>query len=126
MQVSASDDQTAVENLGYQIEVATGRLPDGLVLPTGAVRTLGGNLFLGWIDGASDDQEPLSFSLTIRAVDLAGNVGPPVTVTVADPGSGSGCVVAARPLPSTWPTTTLAILFAAYLWRRRRAVRASA
>jgi hypothetical protein len=117
--VSATDDQTAAASLGFQVELVAGNLPAGLTLPTGAVLLLGQYLFLHWIDGASDDQEAISFSLAIRAVDLAGNVGPPVTVQVSDPGSG-GCSVAARRVGWSWPASVLAVLLAARLLRRRR------
>ena len=54
VQVSATDDQTAVGSLGYRIELASGSLPSGLALPATAVRpaTSGGLLF-SWIDGRS-------------------------------------------------------------------------
>jgi hypothetical protein len=118
--VSATDDQTSAENIGYRIELASGTLPSGLTLPSGAVRAVGGGrLFLVWSDGNTDNQEALSFSLAIRAVDLAGNQGQPATIQISSPGSGSGCSVAARGLSSVWPTT-IAILVGCYLLRRRR------
>jgi hypothetical protein len=118
LQVSAQDDQTAVDKMGYQVALATGQLPSGMTLPTGAVRTLGGMLFFGWIDGAKDDQESISFSLTISAVDLAGNIGPATTVEIHDGGSG-GCTIGPSPL-SAWPCTTLLILLLSRWLRARR------
>lgn len=117
--VSATDDQTSADSIGYRIELASGTLPSGLTLPSGAVRAIGGRLFLIWLDGNTDQQEALSFSLSIRAVDLAGNVGQPATIQISDPGSGSGCTVAARGLSIGWPTA-VAILVGAFLLRRRR------
>jgi hypothetical protein len=117
--VSATDDQTSAESIGYRIELASGTLPSGLTLPSDAVRAIGGRLFLIWQDGNTDQQEALSFSLSIRAVDLAGNVGQPATIQISDPGSGSGCTVAARGLTLGWPTA-IAILAGAFLFRRRR------
>jgi hypothetical protein len=122
LQLSAQDDQTPTDKLGYQIELAAGQLPSGMTLPPTPVRTMGGTIPLSWNDGASDDQESISFSLEVRAVDLAGNFGPATTVEVHDGGSG-GCSVGPRPL-SAWSTTTLAIwLFARLLRGRRRAGR---
>jgi hypothetical protein len=119
LMVSATDDQTSAADIGYRIELASGNLPSGMTLPTGAVAGYGGNLFLFWSDGNTDDQEALSFSLEIRAVDLAGNEGLPTTIQVSSPGSGSGCSVAARGLTSAWPTA-IAILIGTFLIRRRR------
>jgi hypothetical protein len=121
LQIRAEDDQTPADKMGYQIELIAGALPSGLTLPTQAVRALGGAVYLAWADGSTDDQESLSFSLSIRAVDLAGNLGPATTVQVHD--GGSGCHLAARTPLSAWPLTTVAILLLARLLRacpRRR------
>jgi hypothetical protein len=93
LQVSATDDQTAPASLGYRIELSSGRLPSGLVLPNTAVHsaTVDGLLFV-WDDGTGDDKAALAFGLSVRAVDLAGNESPPTAVTVSDPGSG-GCSI---------------------------------
>jgi hypothetical protein len=109
---------SSCDDLG-KITLASGKLPDGLSLPAGDVRARSGSLYFIWIDGRTDDQEALSLFLSIRAVDLAGNVGPAVTVQINDPGSSSGCAVVPRRFGSAWPTATLAILLAACLWRRR-------
>jgi hypothetical protein len=94
LQVSATDDQTAPASLGYRIELSSGRLPSGLVLPDAAVHpaTVDGLLFV-WDDGTGDDKTALAFVLSVRAVDLAGNESPSTAVTVSDPGSG-GCSIA--------------------------------
>jgi hypothetical protein len=119
--VNATDDQTSAESMGYQVELASGSLPSGLDIPSAAVRTMGGRLYFYWIDGNTDDQEAVSFSLTIRAVDLAGNVGEPATIAISDPGSGSGCTVARRGPASGWHCTAVGILLLAFLLRRRTA-----
>jgi hypothetical protein len=121
--VDATDDQTASAGLGYQVELVAGDLPAGLALPNGPVLPREGRLLLVWTDGASDDQEAISFTLALRAVDLAGNVGQPTTVQINDPGSG-GCSIAARRPGSSWPASTLVVLLAARLLRRRRQARA--
>ena len=117
--VTATDDQTPTDRMGYQVEVVAGRLPDGLALPTGPVLQMGGHLYLHWIDGATDGQEPISFTLTIRAVDLAGNTSPPADVEVADIG-GSGCSLVGRRLGSSWAATVILLLMAARCLRRVR------
>ena len=96
------DDRTPAESLGYQLRLVEGELPSGLKLPEGPVRarTLPDEpdptarwIGLHWIDGASGYQEAISFTLSLAAVDLAGNVGEPVAVVIDDPGS-CGCRVA--------------------------------
>jgi hypothetical protein len=118
LQLGAQDDQTPTDQIGYQIELAGGELPSGMTLPSQAVRARAGAIYLHWIDGAHDDQESISFTLQVRAVDLAGNIGPATTVEVHDSGSG-GCSLIPSPL-SAWPFTTLTILLLAHLLRRRR------
>ena len=74
---------------------------------------------LTWVDGASNDQEPIEFTLRVVAIDLAGNESAPQTVRVSDdPG---GCAIA----PARRPDSGLAFVAAAALLlatrhRRRR------
>ena len=118
LRVSATDDQTEPTSLGYRVELTSGNLPAGLSLPTTAVSpALSGGLMLVWIDGASDDQEALSFVLSIRAVDLAGNEGPPTSVEVHDPGAG-GCTMNGHN-PADSPLALMAVLLAIVVLRRR-------
>ncbi|HET6611337.1 MAG TPA: hypothetical protein VFG83_05080 [Kofleriaceae bacterium] len=85
----ASGDTASPEEMGYQVVLTEGSLPEDLVLPVGPTTSL--NFY--WTDGATEDQEPISFTLAISAVDPAGNVGPAVSVVVSDPGGGGffGC-----------------------------------
>jgi MYXO-CTERM domain-containing protein len=99
---ASDDDRTPAAALGYRVTQVSGSGP--LDLPLEAVRA-NGDLVLVWTDGATDDQEPLDFTLAVVAVDLAGNESAPTEVHVTDPGSeavalppcgaiaqGSGCV----------------------------------
>jgi len=127
LQVSATDDQTEVASLGYRIELASGSLPSGLSLPATAVRpATGSGLLLGWIDGASDDQEALSFVLAIRAVDLAGNEGPPTSVALRDAGSGGCSVGGPSPLASPGAFVAVLLIVASLLRLRRGSARRGA
>jgi hypothetical protein len=121
LQVVAQDDQSPPDKIGYQLTLANGQLPSGLALPTDTVRTLAGTLYLHWNDGDSDEQEAITFALAVRAVDLAGNLGPTATVVVHDPGSG-GCSLPPRRPHAPWPLVTVAIVLAAR-WMRRLACR---
>jgi hypothetical protein len=118
LSVSADDDRTAKDETGYRIELASGKLPDGLLLPEQAVRASGGGqLTLHWADGATDDQEAIDFSLAITAVDLAGNESTTATtVKITDAG---GFMQLARRLGPRLPL--VALLFG--LAMRRRAFR---
>jgi len=110
------DDRTPPERMGYRIERVGGAVPPGL-LPGFDVRGLGDVIYLHWLDGDTDDQEVLDFTLAIRAVDLAGNAGLSVGVPVSDPGLG-GCATVA---PSAAGLLALALGLLAL--RRRSAVR---
>ena len=87
---SAVDARTPSAMLGYSVELVSGALP--AALPDVPVRLRGvgghGDLHLEW----SGDQEPFSAVLGLRAVDLAGNVGPELRIEVESPGA-SGCRV---------------------------------
>ena len=92
----ASDDQTPSVKIGYRFTVASGTPPAGLVFPENPVELPPGEtafIFL-WNDGATDRQEPVDFTLSIAAVDQAGNESTPQTVVVRDASPG---------LPNTTP-----------------------
>jgi hypothetical protein len=116
--LTATDDQAPADKMGYQVEVVAGRLPDGLALPSGPVLLTGGHLYLHWSDGATDDQEAVSFTLAIRAVDLAGNASPPANLEVSD--AGSGCSLVGRRIGSSWAATVVLLLLAVSCLRRFR------
>lgn len=114
-----TDDRTPGTKLGYRVRLVGGALPPGLTLPTEpvtAVERSGGLVFV-WIDGATDEQEEISFDITVTAVDLAGNEsGKAVGVHVGDPGAeASGCQVGRR---SAAPTFVLALVAARLVSRR--------
>jgi hypothetical protein len=126
----ATDDMTPAEKIGFRITLAAGTLPSGLTLPADAIDLPPGFPFVGltWVDGATNDQDPLDFTLSIVAVDLAGNESAPQTVVVHDDGGGSGgssCQLASgrsgrsgrTPTPAAICLTFFALLVAA---RRRR------
>jgi hypothetical protein len=86
------DDRTPRQRLGYRLALVEGTLPDGMRLPAEALRafvTAGTpvRIPLPWLDGATDAQEPFEFSLTVTAIDLAGNGGAPsLPVRISHPG----------------------------------------
>jgi len=117
--VRATDDNTPPAQIGFRMSVEDGSLPSGLTLPSGAVKPWGDVLVLNWVDGASDDQEPIDFTLRVVAIDLAGNESAPQTVRVSnDPG---GCTIAParRPYSALAFVATAVSLLATRRWRRR-------
>jgi hypothetical protein len=91
----ATDDRTQRGALGYRLEVVAGAAPPDAGWPTVAVRADdGGRIFLPWVDGSSDEQEAFDLTFRVRAVDLAGNEGPPTELRIRDAGEGEGCRVA--------------------------------
>jgi hypothetical protein len=130
IQPKATDDMTPAEKIGFRVTLAAGALPSGLTLPADTIDLPPGYPFVGltWVDGATDNQDPLDFTLSIIAVDLAGNESGPQTVVVHDDGGGSGgssCQLSSgrsgrsghTPLPAAICLTFFALLVAA---RRRR------
>jgi hypothetical protein len=136
---SAMDDMTPPDGIGFRITLAGGTLPPGFTLPTGAIKREPSYayLLLTWVDGATDDQDAIDFTLSIVAVDLAGNESAPQTVVVKDSGAGSGgsggCRLSASrrsgPVagPAAGPTApagiVLGLLGLALATRRRRGSR---
>jgi hypothetical protein len=100
LSLATEDDTSPAAAIGYQLSLVDGTLP--FDLPAEAVRPQGGaDLVLTWIDGATRDQEALTATLEIIAVDEAGNLSDqPLTVELSDPGSGGGC--ASLPHAGVW------------------------
>jgi hypothetical protein len=114
----ATDDTTPAAKIGYLFTLEAGSLPPGLALP-GAVEPFAGGLAFGWIDGATDDQEPIDFTVRVVALDLAGNESAPQMVRVTDgSGSSGGCAFARPRAPSRG--LAFAALAALLLAARRR------
>lgn len=106
--VSASDDQTPPDKMGYRVDITSGRAP----FPApGDVRAIDG--LLRFDLGDSEDYE---FELAIRAVDLNGNMGPPTYTPIAE-ASGEGC---ASHHGRAVSFGMLAIVIALVVGRRRR------
>lgn len=83
-----ADDRTSGADMGYVIEVSGGTLPANMSLPETPVRT-GSDGFVWFY--FSDQDQSIDVTLSVRAVDLGGNVGAPATVRVTHPGN-IGCV----------------------------------
>lgn len=81
--VSASDDRTPPDKLGYRVTITAGTAP----FPApGDVRPIGDLLSFPIADDAKMD-----FELAIRAIDLNGNIGPPTYTQIDEAASGEGC-----------------------------------
>jgi hypothetical protein len=91
--VRAEDDQTPAESLGWRREIVAGVPPEHLFAVDYDYR---GETDLHWPDGATNEQEPLSFTVRLFAIDRAGNVSEPVDVRVSDPPEDGGCRIGGR------------------------------
>lgn len=112
-----SDNRTDADELGYRIRLVGGEVPSGLTIPTEAWRLQTSSppaaLSLHWIDGATDDQESIDFTVTLAAVDRAGNEGPEsAPIRIHHAGSSSGCRVARG------NDLSLALVLGSILWLR--------
>ena len=94
--VLGSDDRTAPGKLGYRVEPASGNFPRGFSLPVMPIRLLSpaegggtGHMVFAWDDG--EGGASLSFSISVVAIDLAGNESQPTILRISD--GGSGCHV---------------------------------
>ncbi|MGH9457149.1 MAG: hypothetical protein ACRD2J_05855 [Thermoanaerobaculia bacterium] len=84
------DDRTPREQLGFLVVHTEGELPAGMTLPDEALRAPGETYTLHWIDGATDDQEPIAFAVSLIALDVAGNRSEPsAPVWIRHPGTES-------------------------------------
>jgi MYXO-CTERM domain-containing protein len=87
--LSAEDDLSAPESLGFVFALDTGSLP--FTLPSEAVRPFDGSITFVWIDEATDEQEPIEATVTVNTVDEAGNVSAEsLLVTISDEGREEG------------------------------------
>ena len=75
----AADPDSSEGEVGYLIEVVRGEAPERLhLLGVAQLATQDDGvsaLRLSWIDGATDEQEPLMFWVTVRAIDADGHEG---------------------------------------------------
>jgi hypothetical protein len=82
LSLSATDDRAAVDRLGYTFAIVDGQPPRYFnyenVLKVDPYSASGTELGLSF----DTDAAPFSFDLEIRAVDLNGNEGPPIVMTI--------------------------------------------
>ena len=91
---SLKDDQTPVEQMGLRIinlnqssEVGNQMLPRYDIRPFRSKNSGALLVYLHWIDGAQDVQEPISEKLAVFAIDLTGNISTEAaTIVIVDPG----------------------------------------
>jgi len=118
---SSTDDRTAPENIGYELEVVDGEPPSALHLPTTPVR-----FQYDWavadrfVFGFGESNEDVRFSLRVSAIDEAGNRSSASALVLVT--GEAGCSLAgqaglAGSLPTAAPLFGLLLL---RLGRRRR------
>jgi hypothetical protein len=110
----ATDDTTPPDKIGYRFTLAAGQLPAGFTLPAAALDPQSVSVSLFW---SADRGQPIDFTLSVVAIDAAGNESPPQTVRVADdPG---GCAIA-HPRPHARGLAWIALLSLIAARRRRK------
>lgn len=125
------DDMTPPKEMGFRYEVVDGAAPD--LLPhfyPGPIKLRRGGegylkVFLPWMETEPDPAiiPPVRFTVRITPIDLAGNLGPPIDVVIADPADDdTGCNATGTP-GGYGLVLLMASLLAgvawARLWRRR-------
>ena len=116
------DDRTPVEQMGYLFELVDGEPPSAFLFPHEPVRPIYETTTFpfDWDDGAEQEQESFSFRFTVRAVDLAGNVGVASDpIRVSDSGTG-GCTATGMAMGSLWPLLLVTLVIRLAHARRRR------
>lgn len=108
--VSASDDQTPPDKLGYRVTISAGSAP---FPEPGDVRAVYDQL--SFPIGEDGD---LDFELAIRAIDLNGNLGPATYTQVARSSSEGGC--ASHHAGRALSFGLLAVILGFLVARRRR------
>jgi hypothetical protein len=118
----ATDDRSPAAQIGFRLRVVAGNLPDRLTLPSTDIQALSGAINLHWDDGIEDDHEAFSFTLELSAVDSAGNASAPITLVVAEGGSGGACAMGGGAGGAWWPLGLLLVVGClARIAARRRA-----
>jgi len=99
-------DPHDADTVGYAVRFDAGELPDGLEPPD--VLWAGPTLVFHWIDGATDAQEPFDFTVSVHAVDAAGNEGPALLVQLRDDGGATALQCGTTPAATfAWPALLL-------------------
>lgn len=80
LQLQATDDRTPAGQLGFRLVAVGGQVPSGLVIPAAPLQgDFGSEVRLRF---AQEPRGRFAFDLEVRAVDLAGNEGPPAVIAV--------------------------------------------
>jgi hypothetical protein len=74
--LSAIDNWTNFDDLGFTVTVVAGRPPETLYTPQYPILSRKGSVVLMWLVGRQSRIAPVDFTVTIAATDTAGNEGP--------------------------------------------------
>lgn len=110
---AAADDRTDSEQMGYVIELVGGDQPVNLGIPATPVRIDQDGTI--WFQFSDSDQD-IDMTLSVRAMDLGGNLSEPTVVQVESSGA-SGCSTSAG---TRTGSTTMALIGMALLWSLRK------
>jgi hypothetical protein len=125
----ATDVDSTAETVGYRVEVISGTAPgssstqftDQVLVPSfHSDDDRIGTLYFHWVDGATDDQESVDFTITLTPVDANGNEGPTSDpIRIQDEGS-SGCAVGEPQARPSWVSAAATLCAVAAAFARRR------
>jgi hypothetical protein len=120
LSVHAADDMSEPAEIGYRLSITEGTPPAGfrLPVPNPIAVSQPNAIFLRWFEG--EELEAFDFTLSVVAVDRAGNESAPQTVHIQDPGDAGGCRIGARRHANVG-TGLIALLALAFAAHRRRA-----
>lgn len=114
------DDRTVDADLGARVRVVSGTAPEGMWPFDDAVRPFAaGTLDLVWIDGATDDQEALDFTIEVAELDRAGNESTPTRLRVTHRGTTTTGPTKGCSVVGTTGAAALLLVLPAIARRRR-------
>lgn len=114
--LSAQDDVSTDDAIGYEVEVSGDAPEDFGGGTTRVVRATDGVARFHWLDGEGTGD--VSFDLHIRSVDRAGNVSDDATIVQVRSGGAAGCATGRGHSAGSWLLVLLAALVGRLASRR--------
>ncbi len=109
LQVQTEEGQPWPSDVGLRVRVVKGSLPTGIAIPDHALTVGQGTVVFS---GGDNAKQPLDFTLSLVAVDLAGQESQPAEVHLTDRGcdDDGGCSIGQQPSSPSHPLTTVILV----------------